>query len=406
MLLEVRSGSTVKAKYTWLADGSKLRVRNNSTTGFDYLGSLTYTSSSSGLQLETAQFASGVIRSGNSQEINYFITDHLGSVRAIVNSAGTPVEQNDYYAFGAKHVRSNYAQNSNRFDFNGKEEQTTGDLDYLDYGARPYDPTLGRWFNVDPLAECYLNQSPYKFCSNNPMLFVDLDGMYEWLYDINTGEMTRKYPNDKDDPFGPDRHIIDFGYADGDGAFRATGSSGMLPGSIGGFIGWGGDDGWLISNVNLWEGMPDFMSGYKGYNYNADDLMMRYKILNDQNMYHGYRSTLLNWEAGGWAEPLTGKNYWNTYGQTLGTLRVAGEYIKMANDVSTFVSFSSSVIRPSKFKYTPTHNKSINSSQKPSFEEFNQFRSQNKGRFSGQKGRGTNVKESWNVYLKEYGYVK
>ncbi len=96
LLNEVKSGSTVKAKYTWLADGSKLRVRNNSTTGFDYLGSLTYTSSSSGLTLETAQFAGGVIRSGNSQEINYFITDHLGSVRSIVNSAGTTVEQNDY----------------------------------------------------------------------------------------------------------------------------------------------------------------------------------------------------------------------------------------------------------------------------------------------------------------------
>ena len=176
LLSEVRSGSTVKAKYTWLADGSKLRVRNNSTTGFDYLGSLTYTSSSSGLTLETAQFAGGVIRSGNSQEINYFITDHLGSVRSIVNSAGTPVEQNDYYAFGAKHVRSTYAKNDNRFDYNGKEEQTTGNLKYLDYGARMYDNTIGRWFNQDPLAECYLNQSPYKFCSNNPILFVDLDG--------------------------------------------------------------------------------------------------------------------------------------------------------------------------------------------------------------------------------------
>ncbi len=176
LLNEVRSGSTVKAKYTWLADGSKLRVRNNSTAGFDYLGSLTYTSSSSGLTLETAQFAGGVIRSGNSQEINYFITDHLGSVRAIVNSAGTTVEQNDYYAFGAKHVRSTYAKNSNRLDFNGKEEQTTGDLKYLDYGARMYDPAIGRWFNTDPLAEKYYPLSQYNYALNNPVFFIDPDG--------------------------------------------------------------------------------------------------------------------------------------------------------------------------------------------------------------------------------------
>ena len=188
MLDEVRSGSAVKAKYTWLADGSKLRVRDAGSAGFDYLGSLTYTSNSSGLTLETAQFAGGVIRSGNSQEINYFLTDHLGSVRSIVNSAGTTVEQNDYYAFGAKHVRSTYAKNDNRFDYNGKEEQTTGNLKYLDYGARMYDNTIGRWFNVDPLAEKYHPLSPYNYALNNPVFFIDPDGMIATPYDLNRNE--------------------------------------------------------------------------------------------------------------------------------------------------------------------------------------------------------------------------
>ncbi len=127
--------------------------------------------------METAQFAGGVIRSGSSQEINYFITDHLGSVRSIVNSAGTTVEQNDYYAFGAKHVRSNYVKNDNRLDYNGKEEQTTGNLKYLDYGARMYDNTIGRWFNTDPLAEIYYSQSPYHFSGNNPVNLIDRNGM-------------------------------------------------------------------------------------------------------------------------------------------------------------------------------------------------------------------------------------
>ena len=156
------------------------------------LSSLTYTSSSSGLTLETAQFAGGVIRSGNSQEINYFITDHLGSVRSIVNASGAVVEQNDYYAFGAKHVRSDYPQNSNRFDFNGKEEQTTGDLDYLDYGARMYDPMIGRWFNTDPLAEKFYPLSQYNYALNNPVFFIDPDGMAADGYILNNyGEIKR-----------------------------------------------------------------------------------------------------------------------------------------------------------------------------------------------------------------------
>ena len=222
LLGEVKSGSTVKAKYTWLADGSKLRVRDAGTTGFDYLGSLTYTSSSSGLALETAQFAGGVIRSGNSQEINYFITDHLGSVRAIVNTAGTAVEQNDFYAFGAKHVRGTYPKNDNRLDYNGKEEQTTGDLKYLDYGARMYDNTIGRWFNTDPLAEKYYSYSPFNYCINNPLILIDPIGedVYFIFYSLSDSRffdaaMTRYREIKSNELYDPEKdHIYFLGLSD------------------------------------------------------------------------------------------------------------------------------------------------------------------------------------------------
>ncbi|MDL2230472.1 RHS repeat protein, partial [Alistipes sp. OttesenSCG-928-L06] len=59
---EVKQGTSTKAKYTWLVDGSKLRVRDAGSNGFDYLGSLTYASGSSGLRLESAGFTGGVIR--------------------------------------------------------------------------------------------------------------------------------------------------------------------------------------------------------------------------------------------------------------------------------------------------------------------------------------------------------
>lgn len=56
-----------------------------------------------------------------------------------------------------------------------------------DYGARNYDPALGRWMNIDPLAEKFPNMSPYVFCANNPLFYVDPNGM-----EIVNGETARR----------------------------------------------------------------------------------------------------------------------------------------------------------------------------------------------------------------------
>ena len=181
LLSEVKTGNTVKARYSYLADGTKLRVRDAGCNGFDYLGSLTYRKSSAGLELESAHFGSGVIRvnvsNSGEQEVDYFLTDHLGSVRVIVDGNGVVQERNDYYPFGAKHVRGDYPQLSvNRFKYNGKEEQVTGGLGYLDYGVRMYDSELGIWFVGDPFQENFVSLSPYNYCSGNPMIFIDPNG--------------------------------------------------------------------------------------------------------------------------------------------------------------------------------------------------------------------------------------
>ena len=180
LLSEVKTSTgTLKAKYSYLIDGTKLRVLDNGgMNGYDYLGSLTYKKSSAGVQLESAYFGGGVIRTNSGRtEVNYFLTDHLGSVRVIVDSMGRALERNDYYPFGARHVKNNYVQQAgNRYKYNGKEKQVTGDLGYLDYGARMYDNALGRWFVRDPFSEKYVGITPYSYCLSNPVNAIDPDG--------------------------------------------------------------------------------------------------------------------------------------------------------------------------------------------------------------------------------------
>ncbi|WP_415711174.1 RHS repeat-associated core domain-containing protein [Flavobacterium branchiophilum] len=63
------------------------------------------------------------------------------------------------------------------YKYNGKEWQDELGLNMYDYGARNYDPAIGRWMNMDPMAEKYYQISPYVYVANNPLLYIDPTGM-------------------------------------------------------------------------------------------------------------------------------------------------------------------------------------------------------------------------------------
>ena len=189
LIKKVSDSNGVLVNYSYLADGTKVRAVDADGEGLEYRGSLTFRRSSDGtLTPESIAFSGGrivaVTGSGGAVSfvVNHYVTDHLGSVRAVVSgSPGQVAETNDYYAFGGRWDRSgSLVDQSNRYRYNGKEEQATFGTPYSDYGARQYSSASGRWLAVDPLAEKYYSISPYAFCNNNPIRYEDVDGE-DWI---------------------------------------------------------------------------------------------------------------------------------------------------------------------------------------------------------------------------------
>ena len=112
----------------------------------------------------------------------YFLKDHLGSIRATVqNTVGAPVRgYDDYDPWGfilaGRSLASSILPTTTRNKFTEKEWDDEFGLNWNYFGARYYDPQIGRWMVRDPLAEKYADVTPYQYTHNNPINRFDLDG--------------------------------------------------------------------------------------------------------------------------------------------------------------------------------------------------------------------------------------
>ncbi|MBK9229067.1 MAG: RHS repeat-associated core domain-containing protein [Ignavibacteria bacterium] len=104
----------------------------------------------------------------------FFFKDHLGSVRAVVDNNFNLVSAVDYDMWGDKMQGRIYNGDSTKFGFTGKEEDEESYYNY--FGARYYDARLGRWGQVEPLMDKFVQLSPYAYSLNNPIKTKDVDG--------------------------------------------------------------------------------------------------------------------------------------------------------------------------------------------------------------------------------------
>ncbi|MDZ7897842.1 MAG: RHS repeat-associated core domain-containing protein, partial [Arcicella sp.] len=186
----VKGGVTILNQYS--ASGIKLK-ETIGTQVTDYVGNVIY---KNGVLYQIAHDEGRIIDGQN----EYNIKDHLGNLRvAFRDSLGVAkiTQANSYGIFGEDLTSINYLKSTwkaDNFKFTGKESlQGTG---FIDFGARWYDNIVPRFTTIDPLSEISRRFSPFTYANNNPIRFIDPDGMASEGFEYSNGYTTSNSRNE------------------------------------------------------------------------------------------------------------------------------------------------------------------------------------------------------------------
>ena len=164
-------------------------------TKYYYCSNLVYDNENISAILFDGGYAS--VDDDNGIVMHFYVKDHLGSNRLVVDGNGNIEEVNHYYPFGAL-MGDRCGVSRNKYKYIGKELDTMYGWNMQDHEARWYDSVVGRWHSIDMLAEKMFYVSPYVYCFNNPVKLLDSNGeiptakegaiIAEHVYDGKVGE--------------------------------------------------------------------------------------------------------------------------------------------------------------------------------------------------------------------------
>jgi len=192
----IATKGTDMVEWTYTAAGEKIRKTttiDGTPTSKDYHGS-----TESDPDGYVVYHAEGQVRQvDNALHWEYALRDHLGNTRILYeenNNSLDILQNNQYYAFGMSMYGewSKQGMSENDYKYNGKELNSEMGLGIYEYGARYYDPAIGRFTSVDPLADEAPGWTPYRYAFNNPLRYIDPDGLFE------TEAAARKYAEEND----------------------------------------------------------------------------------------------------------------------------------------------------------------------------------------------------------------
>ncbi|WP_170827515.1 DUF6443 domain-containing protein [Roseivirga sp. 4D4] len=190
----------------------------------------------------------------------------------ITHTKGAILQEDHYYPFGMNiNALSSTAPLSkpNQFKLSGNEEQTEFDFNVYDFNARFYDDALGRFMNIDPMADLRNWVTPYNYVQNNPLILVDPTGLLEYRLNTETGELEQI-----GDKGGDERQFVKVGKR----TVRVKGGkSDIHVGVVKKEAGEDGDVQYTASSKDLWSDVPEEYIGH----YTAASLVERWNAANN-----------------------------------------------------------------------------------------------------------------------------